>query len=132
MYSPLLGFAKQEGRLPRPNDGGSQPGRRRVRPDRVLILGQGPNDDELAVFPDPSAVVQLPWRPDIAWCPGNLKFHKDPWPMCSRTILAAQVERARKMGFRFNLGIECEIYIVRREGDRLEPANPKDVLPRAA
>lgn len=95
-------------------------------------LGQGPNDDELAVFPDPSAVVQLPWRPDIAWCPGNLKFHKDPWPMCSRTILAAQVERARKMGFRFNLGIECEIYIVRREGDRLEPANPKDVLPRAA
>ncbi|MHB1219134.1 MAG: type III glutamate--ammonia ligase [Alphaproteobacteria bacterium] len=95
-------------------------------------LGQGPNDDELAVFPDPAAVVQLPWRPEIAWCPGNLKFHKDPWPMCSRTILAAQVERARKMGYRFNLGIECEIYVVRREGDRLEPANPKDVIPRAA
>jgi glutamine synthetase len=95
-------------------------------------LGQGPNEDELAIFPALDAVTQLPWRPDVAWCPGNLKFHKDPWPMCARTILSQQVARAAKMGFRFNLGVECEIYIVRREGGGIAPANPKDTMPRAA
>ena len=29
-------------------------------------LGQGPHDDELAVMPDPDAVMQLPWRPNVA------------------------------------------------------------------
>jgi len=95
-------------------------------------LGQGPHDDELAIHPDPNAVTVLPWRPDVAWAPGNLRYHNQPWPMCSRTILSRQVERAAKMGFRFNLGIECEIYLVRREGDRIVPANPLDNIPKAA
>jgi len=95
-------------------------------------LGQGPQDDELAVYPDPEAITVLPWRPTVAWAPGNLKYHEEPWPMCSRTVLCRQVERAAAMGFRFNLGIECEIFLVRREGDRAYPANPKDVLAKAA
>ena len=95
-------------------------------------LGQGPQDDELAVHPDPGAVTQLPWRPSVAWAPGNLKYHDAPWPMCSRTVLARQVERAAKLGLRFNLGIECEVYLVRREGGGVVPANPNDVIPKMA
>ena len=98
-------------------------------------LGQGPHDDELAVMPDPDAVVQLPWRPNIAIIPGQLVYHKQPWPMCSRTILAKQVERAAKLGLRFNLGIECEVYIVRRDGSALNgiaPNDPRDTIPKAA
>jgi glutamine synthetase len=78
-------------------------------------LGQGPHDDELALVPDPDAVIQLPWRPNVALIPGQLTYHEKPYPMCSRTILAKQVERAAKMGLRFNLGIECEVYIVRKD-----------------
>ena len=95
-------------------------------------LGQGPQDDELAIHPDPNAITVLPWRPEVAWAPGNLKYHNDPWPMCSRTILASQVERAAAMGYRVNLGIECEIFLIRREDDTVVPANPLDVLPKAA
>lgn len=95
-------------------------------------LGQGPHDDELAIHPDPVAVTALPWRPEVAWAPGNLMYHGEPWPMCSRNVLCRQVERAAAMGFTFNLGVECEIYLVRREGDRIHPANPKDVLSKAA
>ncbi len=95
-------------------------------------LGQGPQDDELAVHPDPDAVTILPWRPTVAWAPGTLKYHDEPWPMCSRAVLARQLERAAAMGIRFQLGIECEIYLVQREGDRILPANPLDVLPKAA
>ena len=95
-------------------------------------LGQGPHDDELAVHPDLEAITQLPWRPEVAWAPGNLKYHGEPWPMCSRTILCKQVERAAEMGLRFNLGIECEIYLVQRDGDKVVPHNPRDTIHKAA
>src|SRR3972149_4011214 len=95
-------------------------------------LGQGPHEDELAVYPDPNAVTALPWRPGIALAPGNLFYHDEPWPMCSRTVLCRQIERAAKLGLKFNLGVETEVFLAGREGDRLVPANPKDVLPKAA
>ena len=95
-------------------------------------LGQGPHDDELAVYPDACAIAQLPWEPEVAWCPGNLRYHEEPWPMCSRTILQQQVERAADLGFTFNLGIECEVYIVRREGARIVPNQDRDNLAKAA
>jgi glutamine synthetase len=95
-------------------------------------LGQGPNDDELAVHPEPNAVSILPWRTDVAWAPGNLYYHGQSWEMCSRTALAEQVKRAAAMGLKFNLGIECEIYLVRREGEGIVPANPRDTIPKAA
>jgi glutamine synthetase len=95
-------------------------------------LGQGPSDDELAVWPDLDAITVLPWERTVAWCPGQLHYHGEPWPMDSRTVLRRQLDRAAALGLRFNLGIETEFYLVRREGDGIVPANPKDVLPKAA
>jgi glutamine synthetase len=95
-------------------------------------LGQGPHDDELAIHPDPAAVTQLPWRPEMAWAPGNLRYHGEPWPMCSRNVLSRQVERAAKMGLRFNLGIECELYVVDYSDGVVKPHNPNDTMAKAA
>lgn len=95
-------------------------------------LGQDTHHDELALHPDLNAITQLPWRPDVAWLPGNLKLHGEAWPMCSRTVLQQQLDRAARMGFRFNLGIECEFFLVRREGDKVVPANPRDTMAKAA
>jgi len=95
-------------------------------------LGQGPSDDELALHPDPQAVSVLPWRREVAWAPGGLRFHDAPWPMCSRNVLQRQIDRLAAHGLAFKLGIECEIFLVRREGDAIRPANPLDVLPKAA
>jgi glutamine synthetase len=95
-------------------------------------LGQGPHDDELAIHPDASAVTQLPWRPEVAWAPGNLKYHDEPWPMCSRNVLCRQVERAAGMGLQFNLGIECEVYVVDNSDGAIKPHNPNDWIPKAA
>lgn len=95
-------------------------------------LGQSPTDDELAIHPDVGAVTVLPWRRDVAWAPGNLRFHDEPWPMCSRNVLQRQIDRLAAHGLGFKLGIECEIFLVRREGDEIRPANLLDVLPKAA
>ena len=96
-------------------------------------LGQQPSDDELAAHPDPNADCILPWRREIAWAPGNLKYHDEPWPMCSRTVLCQQIDRAAKLGLQFNLGIECEFYLVRhREDGSIEPASSTDTLAKSA
>jgi glutamine synthetase len=95
-------------------------------------LGQEPSDDELSLRPDLSRVVRLPWRPEIAWAPGYLFYHGEPWPMCSRVVLQRAVDRAAALGLVFNLGIETEFYLVRRENGRVVPANPSDVLAKAA
>lgn len=95
-------------------------------------LGQEPSDDELSVRPDLERIVTLPWRPEIAWAPGYLHHHGEPWPMCSRVVLQRAVDRAARLGFVFNVGIETEFYLVRREDERVVPANPKDVLAKAA
>jgi glutamine synthetase len=93
------------------------------------MLGQSPADDELAVWPDSEAIVQLPWRPQIAFAPGNLYLRGEPYPMCSRTVLARQTERARERGYLFNLGVETEFFFVRVDERRQpEPWNPRDTL----
>jgi len=95
-------------------------------------LGQGPDDDELSIRPDLDRIVELPWMKGYAWAPGHLYYHHDPWPMCSRVVLQRAVDRAAAMGFVFNLGIETEFYLVRRQDGRIIPANSRDVLAKAA
>ena len=95
-------------------------------------LGQGPSDDELSVRPDLDRIVELPWQKGVAWAPGFLYYHGEPWPMCGRVVLQRAVDRAAALGYVFNLGIETEFYLVRRENGQVVPANPRDVLAKAA
>ena len=93
------------------------------------MLGQSPADDELAVWPDPDAIVQLPWKPNVAFAPGNLFLRGEPYPMCSRTVLTRETELARDRGYVFNLGMETEFFFVRtNELGHPEPWNPRDTL----
>jgi glutamine synthetase len=93
------------------------------------LLGQSPADDELAVHPDLDAIVALPWRPNVAFAPGNLYLRGEPYPMDPRAVLSRQTERAREHGYVFNLGMETEFFFVRvAEDGSPEPWNPKDTL----
>jgi glutamine synthetase len=95
-------------------------------------LGQEPSDDELSLRPDLGAITVLPWEPTVAWAPGFLHYHGAPWPMDSRDVLRRQVDRATAQGWVFNLGIETEFFLVQRQNGSFSPANPLDVIPRAA
>ena len=95
-------------------------------------LGQEPSDDELSVRPELDRIVRLPWQREVAWAPGFLYYHGEPWPMCSRVVLQRAVDRAAALGLVFNLGIETEFYLVRREDGAVVPANPADALAKAA
>lgn len=92
-------------------------------------LGQSPNDDEFASIPDLAGCIQLPWNPEIAWFPADLTFHGQPYPVSTRVALKNVLQQAQDMGFRANLGIECEVFVVRlTDQGRLEIPNPDDDL----
>lgn len=90
---------------------------------------QDVSDDEVAAVPDLSSAVVLPWRPDTVWFASNLKLGSDPFEACSRNILSRVRDQAAAMGLRFNLGVETEFFVLRREADgRLVPASTNDTL----
>ena len=80
-------------------------------------LGQAPNEDEFASVPDLSHVIQLPWEPKLAWAPADIALHGQPYPLSTRVALKNVLKQAEVMGFGFNLGIECEIFLLRQAED---------------
>ncbi|WP_297838264.1 type III glutamate--ammonia ligase [Pseudomonas sp.] len=80
-------------------------------------LGQDPHEDEITSVPDLDSIIQLPWQPKIAWMPADNAFQGKPYPLSTRVALKNVLAQAAEMGYGMNLGIECEIYLLRREAD---------------
>ncbi len=92
-------------------------------------LGQRPNDDEIASLPDLDAITILPWKPEVAWMPADNAFHGQPYEINTRVALKKVLAEAAALGFGFNLGIECEVFVVKLDGEgRLHIPNPDDDL----
>jgi glutamine synthetase len=92
-------------------------------------MGQGPESPDIAVMPDLTSLMVLPWRKDVAWAAGDVYVEGQPWPYCPRGILKKQIARARTLGYTFKTGIEPEFFLVRRdEHGRLHLADTKDDL----
>ncbi len=95
-------------------------------------LGQAPNDDEISSVPDLNHIIQLPWQKEVAWMPADNHFHGQPYPLNSRVLLKSVLAEAATMGFNFNLGIECEIYVLKQdERGRLIVPNSDDNLDKS-
>ncbi len=80
-------------------------------------LGQAPHDDEIASLPDLGHIIQLPWEPKVAWMPADNIFQGKPYALNTRVALKNVLARAAAMGLGFNLGIECEIYLLKQNAD---------------
>lgn len=80
-------------------------------------LGQKPNDDEIASVPDFNHMIRLPWEPSVVWMPADNTFRGEPYPLNTRVLLKQQLAKAEEMGFGFNLGIECEVFLLRKNDD---------------
>src|SRR6476619_5974739 len=80
-------------------------------------LGQKPHDDEITSIPDLDHIIQLPWEPKVAWMPADNAFQGKPYPLNARVALKNVLAEAAAMGFGFNLGIECEVYVLKQNSD---------------
>lgn len=87
-------------------------------------------DSELFLFPDPTTLCVLPWRPqhgkvarlfcDIKTADGK------PFVGDSRYILKSAFERAKQMGYIFKVGAECEFFLFKTDLEGRPTLEPGD------
>ncbi|MGH3276784.1 MAG: hypothetical protein ACRDNZ_20950, partial [Streptosporangiaceae bacterium] len=87
----------------------------------------GPNEDECVGVPDLSGITVLPWDRRYAVAPANLYFHGEPYIHDFRRILQNQIGEAASMGFRMNMGVEPELYVLRETDAGVRPWIPEDL-----
>lgn len=88
----------------------------------------GPNEDECAGMPDLDTTVVLPWDRRYAVAFADLELSGKPYSHCSRTVLKRQARAAAEMGFRVNMGVEPEFYVLREVDGKLKPFIKEDLL----
>jgi len=95
-------------------------------------LGQRPNDDEIASVPDLERGTILPWNKEVAYYPADNTFKGEPYEINTRVALKKVLGKAAEMGYGLNLGIECEVFVVKYTDEgKLEIPNDDDNLEKA-
>ncbi len=79
-------------------------------------LDMTPADPDMLAMADPRSVIQLPWKPEVAWVPGDLLMNGKPVEQAPRRVLARQVQRAAELGYVVRTGVECEFCLLSRDG----------------
>jgi glutamine synthetase len=87
----------------------------------------GPNEDECVAIPDFGALTVLPWDRRYAVAPANLRLRGQPYSHDFRGLLQNQLSEAAALGYQVNMGVEPELYVLRREGGDWVPWVAEDM-----
>ncbi|MEL0438885.1 type III glutamate--ammonia ligase [Phycobacter sp. K97] len=78
-----------------------------------------PAHPDMLAVPDPDAVIQLPWKPEVAWVPADCVMEGTPVEQAPRNVLKKLVHEATEAGLRVKTGIEAEFFLLTPEGDKI-------------
>ncbi len=79
-------------------------------------LDMTPADPDMFAIPDPASLVQLPWKPEVAWLAGDLWMAGKPVEASPRIALKRQREKAQARDLYMKTGVECEYFLVNSDG----------------
>jgi glutamine synthetase len=79
-------------------------------------LDMTPAHPDMFAVPDPESLIQLPWKPEVGWLASDLWMDNKPVATSPRVALKSMIEQARKQGYRMKTGVECEFFLIQREG----------------
>jgi len=92
-------------------------------------LDMTPAHPDMFGMPDPDSLIQLPWKPEVAWLAADLWMDGKPVEASPRVALKRQIEAAAKKGYRVKTGVECEFFLVNPSGDGLSDELDKEEKP---
>lgn len=87
-------------------------------------------ESDLFLYPDPSTLAILPWRPQQGrvvrfYC--DIKYpDKTPFEGDGRAILLKAVNKAHEMGYKIEIGSECEFYLFEEDEKGYPTKIPQD------
>ena len=85
-------------------------------------LDLSPADSDMFGVPDPDSLIQLPWNPEIGWLASDLWMDGKEVEASPRVALKKQIANAQRKGYRIKTGVECEYFLVNKDGTELYDA----------
>ncbi|AAV94860.1 type III glutamate--ammonia ligase [Ruegeria pomeroyi] len=82
-------------------------------------LDMTPAHPDMLAVPDPSSVIQLPWKPEVAWVAGNCVMEGADVAQAPRNVLRRLIAEAAAEGMHVKTGIEAEFFLLTPEGDQI-------------
>ena len=88
-------------------------------------LDMTPAHPDMFALPDPDSLIQLPWKPQVAWLASDLWMDGKPVEASPRVALKEQISKAQELGYRLKTGVECEYFLIAPDGAAI--SDPRDI-----
>ena len=83
-------------------------------------LDMTPADPDLFAMPDPDSLIQLPWKPEVAWLAGDLLDGRQAGGAgAAQRAEAPDRRRGRARTCRMKTGVECEFFLIYADGSAI-------------
>ena len=82
-------------------------------------LDMTPAHPDMLAVPDPSSVIQLPWKPEVAWVAANPVMEGQDVAQAPRNVLRRLIYEATSEGLYVKTGIEAEYFLLTADGSAL-------------
>ena len=95
----------------------------------AAYLDMTPAHPDMFAVPDPASLMQLPWKPEVAWVAGDLVMEGASVDQAPRLVLKRLVAAAAKKGCRMKTGVEAEFHLIDADGTDISDARDVDPKP---
>jgi glutamine synthetase type III len=92
-------------------------------------LDMTPAHPDLFAMPDPSAVVQLPWKKDVAWVAADCVMEDKHVAQAPRVVLKNVIANAARQGLYVKTGVEAEFFLITADGQAISDDKDLAVKP---
>jgi len=88
-----------------------------------------PADPDVLVIPEQDSLIQLPWKPEVAWVTGDLIMAGKPVEQNPRQVLKRVIAQGAALGYELKTGVECEYFLITPDGQSISDAADRQAKP---
>ena len=85
----------------------------------ATFLDLTPAHPDMFAIPDPDLVIQLPWKPEVAWVAADCVMDGQELQQAPRVVLKNQIAKAAEKGLRVKTGVEAEYFLITPDGSAI-------------
>jgi glutamine synthetase len=85
-------------------------------------LDMTPADPDVLAIPDPSSLIQLPWKREVGWLAADPWMNGKPVAHAPRNVLKQMQAKAAQQGYVMKTGVECEFFLLQPDGAAISDA----------
>lgn len=87
-------------------------------------LDMTPGHPDMFSLPDAASVIQLPWKPEVAWVAGDPMMGGELVQQAPRVVLKNLIAKAADKGWVMKSGVEPEFHLINADGTDI--SDPRD------